>query len=258
MGKIEIRPCSCIICGYETSQLGIVTHYNRTHSDASAWNNANIAKANVKISNIEKYKLNPNYCDSCGDMLPYNKRNNICCSHRCSAIKSNAERTENGWNMPESAKQVLRSKNTKSTPPFSKVSFINCKFCDKKFLRKAKEIVCCSCQHLKWNNNKDKWSFKFNVFDFPDLFDLQLIIDVGWVSYGGRSKIFNPNGLSRDHRVSVNEAKKFNYDPYYISHPCNCEIMLHAENNKKKSKSSLSYSELIAIVDLYDGENPGI
>jgi hypothetical protein len=70
---------------------------------------------------------------------------------------------------------------------------------------------------------------------------------------GGKSKQpINKNGISRDHRVSVFEAIRQNYDPYYIKHPVNCELMLHCENNKKKSKSSISYDQLVKLVNDYD------
>jgi len=69
---------------------------------------------------------------------------------------------------------------------------------------------------------------------------------MGWVSFGGkRGGVRNLNGLSRDHRISVSDAKKYNYNPYYISHPCNCELMSMNENNSKNSKSSISYNSLV-------------
>ena len=60
------------------------------------------------------------------------------------------------------------------------------------------------------------------------------------------------NGYTRDHKVSVNEAIKNNYDPYYIKHPLNCELMSFNDNNKKKTKSSISYDELVKKVDEYE------
>ena len=81
------------------------------------------------------------------------------------------------------------------------------------------------------------------------LYKQSLIWGVVWGSRWGNK---NANGLSRDHKVSVNEAKKYNYNQYYISHPLNCELMLHIKNNKKKTKSSISYTQLLKLVDDYD------
>jgi len=64
----------------------------------------------------------------------------------------------------------------------------------------------------------------------------------------------NTNGLTRDHKISVNEAIRNNYDPYYIKHPLNCELMSWKKNNKKKTKSSITYSKLKQLVDAYDAD----
>lgn len=60
------------------------------------------------------------------------------------------------------------------------------------------------------------------------------------------------SGVSRDHRVSVSSAIKNNYDPYYITHPINCELMHHIDNVKKHTSSSITYEELIKQVNDYD------
>jgi hypothetical protein len=84
------------------------------------------------------------------------------------------------------------------------------------------------------------------------LFDLVLVEQVGFYGPKGKSNRWNINGLSRDHKISVSDALKYDYDPYYISHPLNCELMPHRQNNVKKGKSSITYQELITMVDQYD------
>ena len=66
----------------------------------------------------------------------------------------------------------------------------------------------------------------------------------------------NPDGVVRDHRVSVADAIKYNYDPYYIRHPINCKLMLHRDNSKKHTASSITYDKLIEEVDEWDRLNP--
>lgn len=109
-------------------------------------------------------------------------------------------------------------------------------------------------QHMYSNNGKALFKFTFNVNDYPDLLNLSLIDKYGWYSPGGGkcSLPKNINGVSRDHKVSINEAIKNGYDPYYIKHPCNCELMLHSDNYKKKTKSSITYEELISTVLKYE------
>lgn len=261
MSKIESRLCCCIICHKETSQLGIVTHYNRSHGDSSKWENSIFAANSRHKSNVDLYNLTPNKCKYCNDNISYEYRNNKFCSRRCSGIFNNNERKLSGWKVSEESIEKTRQKLQIYSGEYSKIYFAHCKFCGTSFIPDTNgnsKLVCAHCQHLKYKNNEEKWSFNFNVFNYPDLFDLDAVNSVGWVSFGGkRGGKKNPKGLSRDHKVSVDESKRNNYDPYYITHPLNCEIMPHDENNSKNTKSSISYSNLKLLVNAYDnrGDN---
>ena len=250
-------PCSCYKCKKEFSSFGIDTHFMRTHGtleQLSLFKNSTIVNKKKAEKNKLDYSISPNICSECQFNIPYEHRYNIFCSHTCSATASNRERLNTGWSLSESSRASIREKLSIFAGPYTKVYFKPCKFCSKTFTTTARSRVCKECQHLKWNNNKDQYSFRFNVFDYPDLFDLTQLKSIGWVAFGGkRGGNKNIQGLSRDHRVSVNDAKKFNYDSYYISHPLNCEIMPHTTNNKKKTKSSITYTELVKLVDEYDG-----
>jgi hypothetical protein len=248
--------CSCIDCKKQFSSLGIDTHYLRSHGNSEEKNvfaRASIVNKNKAEKIKEEYYKSPKKCNNCNLILEYSKRNNRFCSQSCRAKTTNYERKINGYSMPETSRQKIKEKLSLFSGPYSKVYFRCCKFCENLFTTTTRKQVCSNCQHLKWKNNKDQYSFKFNIFDYPDLFNLSTLEEIGWVSFGGkRGGKKNPYGLSRDHKVSVNEAKKFNYDPYYISHPLNCQLIPHIENNKKKTKSSMSYKELIKLVDEYD------
>jgi hypothetical protein len=37
-----------------------------------------------------------------------------------------------------------------------------------------------------------------------------------------------------------------------ITHPLNCELMPHTQNNKKKTNSSITYKDLVILVDEYE------
>lgn len=58
--------------------------------------------------------------------------------------------------------------------------------------------------------------------------------------------------IERDHKISVWEALQKNYDPFYINHPLNCELITQKENNRKKHRSSITYDELKKLVDDYE------
>jgi len=126
---------------------------------------------------------------------------------------------------------------------------LTCKHCNKIFTEQRQIKYCNDCSHLYSHNGRARYWFSINVFKYPNLFDLDSLKKVGF-----RSKD-NPNGYTRDHKVSVNEAIRNNYDPYYITHVMNCELMLWAENNKKNTKSSISYDDLVKLVDEYDRKN---
>jgi len=94
--------------------------------------------------------------------------------------------------------------------------------------------------------------FKFNVYDYPNNFNLSLIEEKGW--YKAKNRGDNPNGISRDHMVSVSFGFKNGILPYYISHPVNCRLMAHNQNNKKNSECSIAFEELIKRVDEWDNK----
>lgn len=111
------------------------------------------------------------------------------------------------------------------------------------------------CNNHPMADVKSPFRFKFNLFDYPDLFDLDYIRSVGFFSNrNSKTRKSNPYGLSRDHKVSINDAIKFHYDPYYISHIMNCEVITQKANSSKGPKSSLSYDELVRLVDEYDNQ----
>jgi hypothetical protein len=133
------------------------------------------------------------------------------------------------------------------TPP--SVFNCSCAHCGLKFTNKTQKKYCSEHAVLYSHNGRARYWFSINVYKYPDLFDLESLTRVGF-----RSRI-NPNGYTRDHRVSVNEAIKNNYDSYYIKHVMNCELMLWEENNKKNTKSSIAYQELVKLVDDYDSRH---
>ncbi len=84
--------------------------------------------------------------------------------------------------------------------------------------------------------------FKFNLSDYPNKFNFSLIQKYGW--YKAKNKGNNPNGVSRDHMYSVSEGFKNDVPAEIISHPANCKLMLHRDNNKKKNGCSITLDEL--------------
>ncbi len=274
MAAIKPNPCSCIICHQETSQLGIQTHFQRKHTETDKWDNTSQALKNKAANNLaekqREYDLNPKFCLECNTILPFEKRLGNFCNHTCSATFTNRKRTESGWKPSEETKQKIRDKaECKRLPTskaylkaefeksivgkYSKIFLCKCKFCSELFYAGTSKKVCTKCK-FNYYRAQDLYRFKFNVYEYPELFDLDLLNRVGWYSQGGKSrKPKNVNGVSRDHKVSVSEALANNYNHYYISHIMNCVLMTQSENSSKNGKSSISYDDLIELVDEYDG-----
>ena len=149
-------------------------------------------------------------------------------------------------------KLAISKKLTKQKYQYTSIFNLECKHCNSRFVDRKRIKYCNNCSMLYKSGNRNKYTFTFNVYHYPDLFDLDQLTTIGWNSFGGRAGNYNPNGLTRDHKISVNEAIKNNYPPYYIKHPLNCEIMSFIDNDRKKSNSSISYDELKELVDNYD------
>ncbi len=91
--------------------------------------------------------------------------------------------------------------------------------------------------------------FKFNLNDYPNYFDFSLIKKYGWYRAKNRGDV--PNGVNRDHMYSIKDGFINNIDPSIISHPANCQLLLHNDNIKKKNKSSITFNELLERIKMF-------
>ena len=80
--------------------------------------------------------------------------------------------------------------------------------------------------------------FKFDLEEYPNEFDLQMIEDFGWYCE------LNQNGVSRDHMLSISYGWKRDISPKIIRHPANCKLMLFENNRDKAWRSSLNLTKL--------------
>lgn len=233
-----------------------------------------------KEKRINQYNLNPKICQCCNIAIPYKKRMNKYCSSSCAAKINNVlfqkrqstvkinkcqccgkETTNPKYCSNKCSSKDKNSnkfiKNKSNEYEHSLIYIKTCKCCSNEFISvNMNAQKCIKCKNTFGNKRSDlmmkrsPYFFKFNVFNYPDLFDnLDLVKQVGW--YVPKT---NSNGFSRDHKVSINDALNNNYDPYYITHPLNCDIIRQKENCIKRSKSSISYDELIKLVNDYDSK----
>jgi len=142
-----------------------------------------------------------------------------------------------------------------------------CPICQNIFFTIKKEKICCSSicavkyRKIKYAEYAEKkqlyksqCEFKFALNEYKEDFDFSLVSKNGW--YKATNHGDNLNGISRDHIISINDGFKLKIDPYYISHPCNCELMIHRENAKKQSKSNMTKDELIKKINEWNKTHP--
>jgi len=265
---------NCIICNKSFKSALALAGHKRMHgnSNGKIYNPfccCLITKKEIEASSLIKFQSNIKYCKQCNNPLDSNR---IFCNHSCAATYNNNNRTEEqtekrlkslnktidikypNRHLPKS-KQYNTKKDCKSYEilgKYSKIFIITCAHCNCITVSRIKKKYCSLHTNLYSKSSKSGFKFTFNVYQYPELFDINLLKEFGWFSPGGKAGKWNPNGISRDHKVSINESIRNNYDPYYITHPLNCELMIHKENNKKKTKSSITYEELKTLVNEYD------
>lgn len=198
------------------------------------------------------------YCLNCGKELR-NAQNKFC-SSSCAATYNNKKRGSRSQETKErisnSQKQHLISQG--KIP--NKIKIIKCECCGNEFeTKKTNQRFCCrkcAVTHRVNESNKTRGlfliyksqtTFKFAINQYPEEFDTKLINEYGW--YSASNKGNNLSGVSRDHMFSVNEGFRLKVDPYYISHPANCELMLQNNNSSKYSDCSITLDDLIKRVE---------
>ena len=133
--------------------------------------------------------------------------------------------------------------------PYSRLMTCTCRTCGKVWKARAVRVYCEDHQDQYSAVARQGYLFAFNPFQHPDIFDAETL---AWCAAVGPYSHANRAGWTRDHKVSVSEAIREGHDPFYIRHPLNCEVMTFASNNRKKGGSSMSYDELVAMVDRYE------
>lgn len=145
-----------------------------------------------------------------------------------------------------------------------------CKHCGKEILERLYSKFCsddCRRKHL-WSlilnrciNDVDRervlirkyrtaCAFRFGLSNYPNDFDFEIIRKNGW--YSAKNRGNNIGGISRDHLYSIMDGYKNNVEPKIMSHPANCQLLVHGENIRKFDKSSITLDELKERIVVWD------
>ncbi len=250
-----------------SSSLGLAGH-KRMHGPSNGeitkiYCSCIITQKVIQVQNLAKYQKSLKSCKHCSKLFKPNGKQYYC-NHSCAASATNLARNSDVYGkiskslikLSENNKLSQVPKETIIVGPYTKMFLCSCKHCNLKFIGRIKKQYCDDHRDRYSVSAKQGYKFTFNVYKYPTLFDISLIEKYGWFSPGGKAGKWNPNGISRDHKISVTEAIKNNYDPFYITHPLNCELMHHSENNKKKTKSSITFDKLKQLIDDYENGSP--
>lgn len=87
---------------------------------------------------------------------------------------------------------------------------------------------------------KDQCQFQFNPYQYKNILGYNLLL-----SNGLFHPINRPNGMCRDHIISIEYGWRNKIPPSIISHPANCQFLTNVDNIKKGSGCSFSLKQLM-------------
>lgn len=178
------------------------------------------------------------------------------CGKSCAAKHNNKNRSHSdqtrekirkSLTKPPKIKKPIGGQRKPTTPDIwgDMCALSYCTKC-KRVMEKTTKRLCSVCVTAS-AAYRTRCNFTFNIYDYPDMFDLSLIEKYGWYSpngYGSRNKTPNLGGVSRDHLYSVSDGRKNGVDPSLLAHPANCQLILQSCNARKRKRSSITLEEL--------------
>lgn len=204
--------------------------------------------------NCGKDTVNPKFCcKSCS--AKYNNKKRGPRSDETKKKISNKLKVRNPNNIKSSIKLLKEHKNQKCNDICGLYSKVYKNICFKTGLIFYSKVY--QKYHPSVYTNKQHYSyqckFRFSISQYPLWFDGTLIEKHGWYSTpGSRKGIKNLNGVSRDHKISISYGFEHDIDPKIISHPANCELVLHKDNQHKNTKCSITLDLLMIRIKKFE------
>ena len=220
-----------------------------------------------------KYDLNPKKCKHCDAIIAYEDRKAKLkfCSQSCSARSHNERMTDESrkkqsaslkrfneanprpkkFKQPKMPFSKRKSNLVYETFPFTRVTVCLCHETGVTFYAKHWRKYCDAAANSNRLVYRQRCSFDFSPYRYPDMEGYDLLVE-----HGIYHPVSNPTGVSRDHKYSVADGWKHSVDPEIMKHRGNCRLVLHSENNRKNTDSSISLSELLEIVEARVGLEP--
>lgn len=265
----SLRICQYVHCGAALTRPDQKKFCNLTCCNRQNALRQSHAAEMRKADKQATYEANPKICLNCQKAIPYATTLNgpvKFCGHSCSASFTNKlrcpeKRKEQGRRLSEKIRSGQTSHDYNVKPKYCKVNWKICTLTGKPYhTRKvsrghrqnspyAKSIKVIYYQLAK---------FKFNVYHMPDLFDLDLLAELGWYTCPGKKRqnhTKNTNGVSRDHLYSISQGIENKVHPLLLGHPVNCRLIEHKKNKLKHSTCEITIDELITNIKQFDNKN---
>jgi len=227
---------------------------------------------NEKLGEFKEYSVNCFKCDSSIIVKERTKQHPLkesyFCSRKCANSHQVSDTTKN--KIKQSVDRFFEATKDERLAANKKYSKI-CKTCNCEFeltyLSRKRSYCSEKCKknrilpsktNKRTNESLQEYrrlcAFKFNLADYPNEFDFDLIREYGW--YKPKNKGNNLNGVSRDHLISVRYGFDNKIDPKILSHPANCKLMQHNNNVSKYTTCELSLEQLLERIDQWNEKYP--
>lgn len=200
-------------------------HFNNAKRKPSA--DSNVKRRSTLIArHIQSYNLNPKQCLHCQRALDYNNRKQQFCSQLCKQQKVQKINITQECIFIDIKTKLVRCICAKTGEVFYAPTW-------RKY---SSETI-----YNELSLYRNACQFTCSIGDnFPNA---MLLKQHGWYH-----PILNPHGVSRDHKLSINDGFQLRVDPSIMKHPANCELMIHKDNQRKHKKSSIDLETLLKVI----------
>jgi len=259
--------CKCEVCGEKFVNVKLkANHIRWKHKSKEFYETTNrrIAEAVERDLVKKRGEIKPFQvsCVKCNKNFTVNEREKdfpLKLKYFCSRTCANAHVITNSHRKKARESQLKYLKRMCYIPKIRQEKA--CPFCGKTFYSNKNKFCSSKCVHKNRRKHLDEYRrfalecrFQFSLNQYPTEFDFDLIKKRGW--YKAKNRGHNPNGVTRDHIVSVRWAYEHGIDSKYISHPANCQLMLQLANVSKGKKASLTIEELMDKIKSWNEKYP--
>lgn len=219
--------------------------FNNKNRKRTPWTDAQKIKASKRLVGCEPENYKLKNCHVCDIEFATSLDSRLGCKSCGEPIVKRLSKPKKLKTSSSKAKRVKTSK-VKVYKSYN----CECDTCGFKFESETYKKYCKSCSTEYYSVYRPRAEFKFNPYDYPKWFELDLLDKYGFYSPSNKSN--NLDGVSRDHRLSVRDGLDSKIDPYLLSHPANCELMIHRDNSKKYTGSSIDFKQLLVLIDMFE------